>query len=744
MLWANVYRLKCREQGGILKELVLFKPLKKESNSSFRIYGGEMRNSTNHVSMEIESSKPPGNGMVVGGLSPLSETLWKEKAGTEFIGDVSARLTWKDLTVTVTLSNGDTQNVLEGLTGYAEPGSLTALMGPSGSGKSSLLDALAGRLATNAFLSGTVLLNGRKAKLSFGTAAYVTQDDNLIGTLTVRETISYSARLRLPDKMEWSEKRALVESTIIEMGLQDCADTVIGNWHVRGISGGEKRRVSIALEILMRPRLLFLDEPTSGLDSASAFFVTQTLRGLSRDGRTVIASIHQPSSEVFELFDRLYLLSGGKTVYFGKASDAYEFFAQAGFPCPTLRNPSDHFLRCINSDFDKVKATLRGSMKMRFVAADDPLEKTTTAEAIRTLISFYHSSQYHYTAKEKVEEISKVKGTVLDSGGSQASFLMQTFTLTKRSFVNMSRDFGYYWLRLIIYIVVTICIGTIYFNVGTGYHSILARGSCASFVFGFVTFMSIGGFPSFVEDMKVFQRERLNGHYGVMAFVIGNTISAMPFLIMITFISGTICYFMVHLHPGFMHYLFFVLCLYASVTVVESLMMAIASIIPNFLMGIIIGAGIQGIFMLVSGYFRLPKDIPKPVWRYPMSYISFHFWALQGQYQNDLLGLVFDNQTPDLPKVPGEYILENFFQIDLNRSKWLNLTVLFSMIIIYRMFFFILIKTNEDVTPWIRGYLARRRLQKRKSGKTTTPDLLSRVPSLRTFVDNPLGSPRRS
>ena len=94
----------------------------------------------------------------------------------------------------------------------------------------------------------------------------MTQDDNLIGTLTVRETISYSARLRLPDKMPWSEKRALVESTIIEMGLQDCADTVVGNWHLRGISGGEKRRVSIALEILMRPRLLFLDEPTSGLD----------------------------------------------------------------------------------------------------------------------------------------------------------------------------------------------------------------------------------------------------------------------------------------------------------------------------------------------------------------------------------------------------------------------------------------------------------------------------------------------
>ncbi|KAG2257058.1 hypothetical protein Bca52824_076352 [Brassica carinata] len=227
-------------------------------------------------------------------------------------------------------------------------------------------------------------------------------------------------------------------------------------------------------------------------------------------------------------------------------------------------------------------------MKLRFEASDDPLEKITTTEAIRLLVDYYHTSDYYYTTKAKVEEISQYKGTILDSGGSQASFLLQTYTLTKRSFINMSRDFGYYWLRLLIYILVTFCIGTIYWKVGTSYSAILARGSCASFVFGFVTFMSIGGFPSFVEDMKVFQRERLNGHYGVAAFVIANTLAATPFLIIITFISGTICYFMVGLHPGFTHYLFFVLCLYASVTVVESLMMAIASIVPNFLMGIII------------------------------------------------------------------------------------------------------------------------------------------------------------
>ncbi|KAL8547851.1 hypothetical protein ACS0TY_007247 [Phlomoides rotata] len=662
-----------------------------------------MKTMTMDDAMDIEARK-----VVVGGRlnhDHDDDGVWKEKRKT------TATLAWKELSVVVSVRKGETQSVLDKLWGYAEPGTFTALMGPSGSGKSTLLDALAARLPPNAFLSGTILLNGRKANLSFGTAAYVTQDESLIGTLTVRETISYSAQLRLPDKMTCTERRALVESTIVEMGLQDCADTVIGNWHLRGISGGERRRVSIALEILMTPVLLFLDEPTSGLDSASAFFVTQTLRGLSRAGRTVIASIHQPSSEVFELFDRLYLLSAGKTVYFGQASQAIEFFADAGFPCPALRNPSDHFLRCINSDFDRVKATL---IKLQFDSNDDPQEKETTAEAaIRTLLDSYSTSQYCYSAKEKIEEMSKVKGSILDCGGSQASFLMQAVTLTKRSFVNMSRDFGYYWLRLAVYIVVTLCIGTIYFDIGTTYNSILARGACAAFVFGFVTFMSIGGFPSFVEEMKIFQRERLNGHYGVAAFVISNTLSATPFLIMITFTSGTICYFMVHLHPGFSHYAFFLLNLYSSVTVVESLMMALASVVPNYLMGIIVGSGIQGVFMLVSGYFRLPNDIPKPFWRYPVSYMSFHSWALQGQWQNDLKGLMFDNQTPSsgVPKIPGEFVLVQIFQIDVGRSKWVDLSVIFSMIFIYRIIFFIMIKLSEDVTPRIRASFANRRMQ---------------------------------
>lgn len=671
--------------------------------------------SANAGNRVIVNIPPPQYHAGGGGLSPMSMSVWKDTVNaTEKLGDVAAWLTWRDLKVDVLSFKGETRTVLQGLTGYAMPGQLMAIMGPSGSGKSTMLDALSGRLATNTVLSGKVLLNGHKKKLSYGTAAYVTQEDNLTGTLTVRETIRYSAKLRLPDKMSAGEKNAIVESVMNEMGLQYCADTAVGNWHMRGISGGERRRLSIAIEILLRPRLLFLDEPTSGLDSAAAFFVTQTISNLARDGRTVIASIHQPSSEVFELFDNLYILSGGKTIYFGQASGACNFFAAAGFPCPPLRSPSDHFLRCVNADFDRVKTSLKTSHILWNTDSPDPFDNTKTTKIISTLMDSYRQSEYAMNASTTVLEISQRRGTVLESCGSRSSFFMQAATLTRRSFTNMSRDAGYYWLRLVIYIFVSLCVGTVYYNVGNSYNAILARGSCGSFIFGFVTFMSIGGFPSFVEDMKVFHRERMNGHYGVVAFVFGNSLSSIPFLFVISVVTGSICYFMVRLHPGFVHFAFFALGLFFSLLIVEGLMMAIASVVPNFLMGIITGAGIQGIFMLVAGYFRLPNDLPRPIWKYPMSYLSFDYWALQGQYQNDLHGLTFQGQG-GVGTISGEYLLTEVFQIDVNRSKWWDLSVLFSMVFIYRIIFFVMIKMNEDITPWLRGYLAKRYLDKKNA-----------------------------
>ncbi|KAI4306737.1 hypothetical protein L6164_029990 [Bauhinia variegata] len=665
--------------------------------------------------MEIETSSGGNRGSRNGG----SDWAAAAKKAVAHGGDDGLErgnyLVWEDLTVVLpNFGKGPTKRLLNGLNGYAEPGRIMAIMGPSGSGKSTLLDSLAGRLSKNVVMTGNILLNGKKKRMEIGAVAYVTQEDVMLGTLTVRENISYSAHLRLPTKMKKEEITDIIEGTIIEMGLQECANRLIGNWHLRGISGGEKKRVSIALEILTRPRLLFLDEPTSGLDSAAAFFVVQTLRNVARDGRTVISSIHQPSSEVFALFDDLFLLSSGETVYFGEAKMAVEFFAEAGFPCPRKRNPSDHFLRCINSDFDIVTATLKGSQRISDVPnSSDPFMNLATAEIKAMLVEKYRRSVYARRAKDRIKELRCIEGhETKTKKGSGASWWKQLKTLTKRSFVNMCRDMGYYWLRIIIYIVVSICVGTIYFDVGYSYTSILARGACGAFISGFMTFMSIGGFPSFIEEMKVFYKERLNGYYGVAVYILSNFLSSLPFLVAVAITTSSITVPMVKFRPGFIHYVFFTLNIFACISVIESLMMVIASLVPNFLMGIITGAGVIGIMMMTSGFFRLLSDLPKPVWRYPISFISYGSWAIQGAYKNDLLGLEFDPLIPGDHKLTGEYIITHMLGIKLDHSKWWDLSALFVILICYRTLFFIVLKFKERASPLFQTIYAKRTIEK--------------------------------
>uniref|UniRef100_A0A2N9GNN0 ABC transporter domain-containing protein n=1 Tax=Fagus sylvatica TaxID=28930 RepID=A0A2N9GNN0_FAGSY len=577
-------------------------------------------------------------------------------------------LVWEDLTVVIpNFGNGHTRRLLDGLSGYAEPGRIMAIMGPSGSGKSTLLDSLAGRLSGKVVMTGNVLLNGKKRRLDYGVLAYVTQEDILLGTLTVRESLTYSAHLRLPTTMTKEEVDGIVEGTIIEMGLQECADRLIGNWHLRGISGGEKKRLSIALEILTRPCLLFLDEPTSGLDSASAFFVVQTLRNIAHDGRTVIACIHQPSSEVFALFDDLFLLSGGQTVYFGAAKLAIE----------EIQNSSD------------------------------PVTK-------------HSSSGDQSKAYREIQE-----GHAIESkGGSRAKWWKQLSTLTHRSFVNMSRDVGYYWLRIIVYITLSLCVGSIFYDVGTSYNSILARGACVGFVAGFMTFMSIGGFPSFLEEMKVFYRERLNGHYGISVYILSNFLSSFPYVAVMSIATTTITYYMVKFRPEFSHFVYLSLDLISTILVVESTMMIIASLVPNFLMGLIIGAGCIGIMMMTSGFFRLLPDLPKPFWRYPISYINYGAWAIEGAFKNDMIGLEFDAFVPGDPKLKGEVILTSMLGVQLDHSKWWDLGAVVVILISYRLLFFAILKFKERGSPYFRTLYTKRtlhHLNKRPSFRKTPP-----------------------
>nr|XP_048337591.1 ABC transporter G family member 1-like isoform X3 [Ziziphus jujuba var. spinosa] len=568
-------------------------------------------------------------------------------------------LTWEDLWVTVSKGRTSSKAILQGLTGHAKPGELMAIMGPSGCGKSTLLDALAGRLSSKTRQSGDILINGRKETLAYGTSAYVTQDDTLITTLTVSEAVYYSAQLQLSGSMSKSEKKERAEMTIREMGLQDAMNTRIGGWGCKGLSGGQKRRVSICIEILTHPKLLFLDEPTSGLDSAASYHVMSGIASLDqRDGsrRTIIASIHQPSSEVFQLFSSLCLLSSGKTVYFGPAARANEDIEQGS----------------------------GGAI--------------STEEVINTLIKSYKASETYQQVRREIAEISKKDYGAVEKERNHASFLTQSVVLTRRSFINMFRDLGYYWLRLAIYVALSLGLGTLYLNVGFTNESIQARGSLIMFIVSFLTFMAIGGFPSFVEDMKVFERERLNGHYGAAAFMMGNTFSGVPYLLIISVIPGSLAYFLPGLQEGNEHFFYFFCVIFACMMLVESLMMIIASLVPNYLMGIIAGAGVQGLMILGGGFFRLPGDLPKEFWRYPLHYIAFHRFAYQGMFKNEFEGLTFpNNEVGGRPTISGEEILRNKWQVDMGHSKWVDLGILLGMIAFYRILFLVIIKTSEKL-----------------------------------------------
>ncbi|XP_045821775.1 ABC transporter G family member 1-like [Trifolium pratense] len=597
-------------------------------------------------------------------------------------------LTWEDLWVTVSNGNNGKKPILEGLKGYAKPGQLLAIMGPSGCGKSTLLDALAGRLGSKTKQTGKILINGCKQALAYGTSAYVTDDDTILNTLTVREAVYYSAQLQLPDSMSKSEKQERADFTIKEMGLQDAINTRIGGWKSKGISGGQKRRVSICIEILTHPRLLFLDEPTSGLDSAASYHVMSRISDFNKkDGRqmTIIASIHQPSNEIFRLFHNLCLLSSGKTVYFGPVSAANKFFSSNGFRCPSLQSPSDHFVNTINKDFEQdPEKGLGGGL--------------STEEAINILVKSYDSSQISHQVQNELSQIKKMVTDTMEKK-NHADFLTQCLILTRRSFVNMYREAGYYWLRLLIFGVLALSLGTMFFHIGSSNESIQARASLLVFVVTFLTFITVGGFPSFVEDMKVFERERLNGHYGVTAFTIGNTLSSIPFLLLMSLIPGPLVYYLVGLHQGHEQFVYFISMLFISVFLVEGLMMIVASMVPNFLMGIIVGSGILGMMMLDGGFYRLPSDIPNPFWKYPLHYISFHKYAYQGLFKNEFQGLTFTTSNQVI--VSGEDILKNLWQMEMNYSKWVDFTILVGMALFYRILFLIIIKSFEKVKPMV-------------------------------------------
>ena len=335
----------------------------------------------------------PALGSVTVSAPVSSQKLTSSPSSISSDGDGAAEhkavdVEWSDLSFRV---KGRT--ILHAASGAAAGGRVLAIMGPSGSGKTSLLNALAGQVKASrgALLTGKLLVDGvacgGAASVAGLRTAYVKQEDIFYTQMTVRETLLFAARLRLPASIPLSAKKARVDALLTKLNLISAADTIVGDVRRRGISGGERKRLAIGCELLSDPHLLFLDEPTSGLDAFQAQQVVSALKTLADDdGVTVIMSIHQPRGSIYNMFDDLLLLSDGRVVYNGAASAAAGFFAREGFRCPNNINIGEFAVDVVSKSPDGDDDETYLSRLLKLEAAARPARRSAAAAPAASLV----------------------------------------------------------------------------------------------------------------------------------------------------------------------------------------------------------------------------------------------------------------------------------------------------------------------------------------------------------------------
>ncbi|KAJ5174837.1 ABC-2 type transporter [Penicillium canariense] len=555
---------------------------------------------------------------------------------------------------------GTSKKILGGVDAAMPSGSLTAIIGSSGSGKTSLLNLMAGRMSiSRATVSGKTTFNGN-SDINSVRSAYVMQEDVLIPTLTVRETLQYSADLRLPPPTTQEERHAIVEQVILELGLKECANTRIGTTAHKGCSGGEKRRTSIGVQLLSNPSVLFCDEPTTGLDATSAFQIIRTLKRLAQDGRTVIVSIHAPRSEIWRLFDNVILLARGSALYSGPVSECLAHFEQCGHSLPPFVNPAEFLID--------------------LAAIDTRTEELEAASHARV-----HHLQQAWGSRPGPEAMVDVSGdgekkppvtpplTDADTGAmKKVSFRRQFRVLTSRTFITTIRDPMGVAGSLLEAISMAVINGWIFLQLDESLTGIRSRQG------SLYTATSLNGYLILLFetyrltiDIRLFDRERNEGVVGVPAFLLSRRVARFPLEdLPVPLLFSSIFYFMVgyrlEVEQFFIFFSVTLLTHYIAVTF-AAVSIGVARSFP--------GASLVGnmCFTLQSfacGYFVQSQQIPVYVrW---LKWCAYTFYTFGALCANEFigpggsgLGQFYDCPYSDDPHDPacreytGRYIMDS-------------------------------------------------------------------------------------
>ncbi|KAI8012227.1 ABC transporter G family member 9 [Camellia lanceoleosa] len=481
-------------------------------------------------------------------------------------------------------SKSEEKTILKGVTGVVLPGEMLAMLGPSGSGKTTLLTALGGRLSGR--LKGTITYNGEPfSNIIKRNTGFVTQDDVLYPHLTVTETLVFTALLRLPNTLTKLEKIVYAQAVITQLGLTKCRYGIIGGPFLRGISGGERKRVSIGQEMLINPSLLFLDEPTSGLDSTTAQRIVSTLWELANNGgRTVVMTIHQPSSRLFYMFHKVLLLSEGNPLYFGKGEEAMDYFSSIGYEPSFAMNPSDFLLDLANG-----------------IASYDSQEDPAVVKQV--LISAFKNNIAE-NLKVEVQEINMGhrKGLEDQQCARWTTTWWQQFTVLLKRGVKERKHESFSGLKIGQVLVVAILSGLLWWQSGiTHLQDQIGLLFFYSGFWGFFPlFQAIFTFP---QERLMLEKERSSGMYRLSSYFMARIIGDLPMELVLPTVFLTITYWMAGLKPKAENFMETLFVLLYSVLVSQGLGLALGAAVMDQKSATMLGSVIMLSFLLAGGYY---------------------------------------------------------------------------------------------------------------------------------------------
>ncbi|KAH7537321.1 ABC transporter G family member 6 [Ziziphus jujuba] len=566
-----------------------------------------------------------------------------------------------------------TKTLLNDISGEARDGEIMAVMGASGSGKSTLIDALANRIAKGS-LKGTMTLNGEaiESRLLKVISAYVMQDDLLFPMLTVEETLMFAAEFRLPRTLSKSKKKMRVQALIDQLGLRNASKTVIGDEGHRGVSGGERRRVSIGIDIIHDPILLFLDEPTSGLDSTSAFMVVKVLQRIAQSGSIVIMSIHQPSYRILSLLDRMIFLSRGQTVYSGSPTSLPLFFTEFGHPIPENENRTEFALDLIrqlegspggtkslvefNKSWQSMKHTNRNNSND---SVDRHGEKLSLKEAISASIS-------------RGKLVPGATNTCDVSPTSMVPtfanpFWIEMAVLFKRSMKNSRRMPELFGIRLAAVLVTGFILATMFWNLDDSPKGVQERLGFFAFAMSTTFYTCADALPVFLQERYVFMRETAYNAYRRSSYVLSHSLAALPSLVFLSLAFSATTFWAVGLDGGLSGFLFYFLIIFASFWAGSSFVTFLSGVVPHVMLGYTIVVAILAYFLLFSGFFINRDRIPGYwIWFHYLSLVKYPYEAvLQNEFDDPVKCFVrgiqiFDNSPlKAVPTAMKMKLLEN-------------------------------------------------------------------------------------